>query len=144
MRGSFSLGGTYLPQRRWFCHTIGISSIGTPLVLDKYLKMKKLIINTQTAKKMNFKWHNIRVKTCATPKVKIILTETLILWVAEWTSSGKISLGTNHPRGPHDHKKPATYTQMKNTNPYAYHDGNSPRFSLIPNLAAIAIVISHN
>jgi hypothetical protein len=44
--------------------------------------MKKLIITTQHAKKMkrpNFKWHNIDVKTCAMAKVKIMLTETLML-----------------------------------------------------------------
>ena len=38
-----------------------------------------------------------------------------MLCPADRISSGKISLGTSHPRGPHDQANPATYAQMKST-----------------------------
>ena len=40
-------------------------------------------------------------------------TATVILCPADQISNGKISLGTNHPSGPHDHANPAAYTQIK-------------------------------
>ena len=41
------------------------------------------------------------------------LTATVILCPADRISKGKISLGTNHPSGPHDHANPVTYIQIK-------------------------------
>ena len=47
-------------------------------------------------------------------KVNNMLTETLMACPAERISRGQISLGTNHPNGPQDHAKAATYVQIKN------------------------------
>lgn len=55
--------------------------------------------------------------------VKSMFTETVILCAADRISSGKISLGTNHPRGPQDQANPATYMHMKRTTTMAYHLG---------------------
>ena len=85
--------------------------MGTPLVSGRSLKMNIVIAKTKHAKNMkspNFMWQSIVVKICAMTKVKIMLTETLTLCAADRTSSGKISLGTNHPKGPQDHANPAT------------------------------------
>lgn len=91
--------------------TLTISSIGIPLVSGSMKNTKIVITKTKKPKKMNkpnFMWHNIIKKTCATKKVKSMLTDTLTLWAAERISNGKISLGTNQPRGPHDQANPAT------------------------------------
>lgn len=71
-----------------------------------------------------------------------MLTPTLILCPADLTSSGKISLGTNQPRGPHDHAKAATYMHMNVTTVIAYHFGKSPGFPFVPNFSAIAIAMT--
>lgn len=90
----------------------------------------------------NLNVHNISKKICAIKNVKSMLTITLTLWAADRISSGKISLGTNHPRGPHDHAKPAMYTHMHATKPLAYHGSSVPGFPLIPNFQAIPAVIT--
>ena len=59
-------------------------------------------------KKPDLRPQSMLRKTSATRKVNNMLTETAILCAADRISSGKISLGTNHPRGPHDHAKAAT------------------------------------
>lgn len=41
-------------------------------------------------------------KNCATKAVKIMLTHTTTLCAADLISNGNSSLGTNHPKGPHD------------------------------------------
>jgi len=68
--------------------------------------------------------------------------ETVILCALERTSSGKISLGTKHPRGPQDHAIPVTYTHMPHTTTITYHFGNIPGFPSNPNLHAIAMAIT--
>ena len=45
-------------------------------------------------------------------KVKNMLIETLMDCPADRISRGKISLGTNHPNGPHDHANAATYKHI--------------------------------
>lgn len=100
-----------------------------------------VIIQTQQAKKMNkpnLNVHSICMKISAMKNVKIMLTATLILCAADRISSGKISLGTNQPRGPHDQANPATYTLIALTRIVAYHLGNTPGFPSVPNLSAIA------
>jgi len=119
--------------------------MGTPLVSGRNLLMNVVITTTKHAKKMNnpnFMWQSIAVKICAMAKVKIMFTDTFTLCAAERTSSGNISLGTNHPRGPHDHANPATYTHMPHTTTMAYHFGNTPGSPSSPNLHAIATVIT--
>lgn len=96
------------------------------------------ITNTKNAKKMNkpnLRWQSMFKKTCATKNVNNMLTETFTLCAADRISNGKISLGTNHPRGPQDQANPATYMQMKSTTTIAYHLGKSPGLPSIPNLA---------
>jgi len=58
-------------------------------------------------------WQSIVRKNCPMRKVKNMLTETLMACPAGLISNGQISLGTNHPNGPHDHANPATYKHMK-------------------------------
>ena len=73
--------------------------------------MNTVMMNTHPAKKRKMpysKWHRMVKNACAMTKVKIKLVATVILWPADRVSRGKISLGTNHPRGPHDHAKAAT------------------------------------
>lgn len=135
------LSCTNLFQYQWLFQTWLISSIGMPLVSGKKKKMNIDMSRTKKAKKMNnpnFKWQSIVKKTWATMNVNNMFTETFTLCAAERISKGKISLGTNQPRGPHDHAKPATYMQMNSTTTIAYHLGNSPGSPLTPNLAPIA------
>jgi hypothetical protein len=69
------------------------------------------ISTTKNAKKRkipNFKWQSIVRKTWAIMNVKSMLTDTVTLCAADRISNGKISLGTNQPRGPQDQENPAT------------------------------------
>ena len=77
------------------------------------------------------------VKICVMAKVNIMFIEILILCAAERTSSEKISLGTNHPKGLQDHANPVMYTHMPHTVTVAYF-GNISGFPSSPNLHAIA------
>lgn len=70
-------------------------------------------------------------KTCAMIKVKRRFTATVIPCPAERVSNGKISLGTVHPRGPHDHPNAATKRQKITTTNTAKLFGSS---LLLPNL----------
>ncbi|KAG5612447.1 hypothetical protein H5410_023728 [Solanum commersonii] len=75
-------------------------------------------MNTKAAKKMNnpnFIQHNTFKKTCATANVNNMFMETVTLCAADRTSSGEISLGINHPNGPHENAKAATNTHMHRT-----------------------------
>jgi len=67
--------------------------------------IKKVIMAIRLAKRMKTpyrRWHNERRKHCATAAVKKRLTQTTRLCPADLVSRGKISLGTNQERGPHD------------------------------------------
>jgi hypothetical protein len=44
-----------------------------------------------------------------------MLMHTVMLCPDDLVSSGKISLGINHPRGPHDHANADTNTQISTT-----------------------------
>lgn len=63
----------------------------------------------------NFKAQRRERKACAMIKVKRRFTATVMLCPAERVSSGNISLGTVHPRGPHDHPNAATKRQITTT-----------------------------
>jgi hypothetical protein len=75
-------------------------------------------MNTQLAKKKKIpylKLQSIDRNACAITKVKRRLTQTVTLCPADLVSRGKVSLGINHPRGPHDHAKADTKTHTINT-----------------------------
>lgn len=81
------------------------------LVSGTKKKMKRVMTKTNAPKNKKIKylrWHNMVRNTCAMTKVTNMFTDTLMLCPADLISSGKISLGTNHPNGPHDHAKPET------------------------------------
>lgn len=106
----------YFPQNQCALNTLLISSIGTFFVSGSKKKTKRVIMTTNPAKKKkrpNFKWQSNDRKTWPMKKVKSMLTETLMDWPADLISMGKISLGTSHPNGPHDHAKAATYKHMR-------------------------------
>jgi hypothetical protein len=44
-----------------------------------------------------------------------MLVDTVMACPADLVSSGNISLGINHPSGPHDHANDDTYTHMNTT-----------------------------
>lgn len=121
----------YLPQNQCAFQTLFISSMGTFLVSGKKKKMKAVIMITKHPKKKkrpNFKWQSKVRKSCPIKKVKSMFTETLMDCPADRISMGNISLGTNHPSGPQDHAKAATYTQIKNraTSPWVLVKVPSP------------------
>lgn len=57
-------------------------------------------------------WNSMARNDCATTVVNRKFTVTAMLCPADLTSSGKISLGTSHPSGPHDYPNPAWYTPI--------------------------------
>merc|ERR1712232_825333 len=65
-------------------------------------------------------FHTLFISSIGTPfvsgmkKVKNMVTDTLMACPADRISKGQISLGTNHPSGPHDHANAATYPQIRN------------------------------
>ena len=69
-----------------------------------------------TAELICFKVHKRDRKLCAIANVKRRFTDTVMACPTEWVFSGKFSLGTVHPRGPHDHPNAATNKQMAATN----------------------------
>lgn len=71
-------------------------------------------------------------------KVKNMLTETLTACPAGLISNGHISLGTNHPNGPHDHANPATYRHMKASTQSAVAGVKVPD-PVVPNFAPIKL-----
>ena len=92
--------------------------MGTPLVSGKkrYIKAVMIQIQHEKNKKIPYlKIHNRDRKACAIANVKRRFTDTVMACPAERVSSGKISLGTVHPRGPHDHPNAATNKQMAAT-----------------------------
>ena len=110
---------TKLFHNQCFFHTLSIiSSIGTFLVSGTRNTTNTDIINTQPAKKKKIpylKWQSIDRNACATPKVKRRFTHTVTLCPADLVSRGNVSLGINHPRGPHDHAKADTKMHTINT-----------------------------
>lgn len=60
-------------------------------------------------------WQSIERKAWAMRKVKSMLELTAKEKPAALVWIGKISLGINQPRGPHDQAKPETKRQTKNT-----------------------------
>jgi len=108
--GSFPFGapsskqGTIFFQNQCFLHSKIISSMGTPLVSGKKRYTKAVMIQIQPAKNRKIPYLNVYKrdrKTCAIANVKRRFTGTVIACPTERVSSGKISLGTVHPRGPH-------------------------------------------
>ena len=68
-------------------------------------------------------------------KVKIMFMLTAQKKPAVLVSSGNISLGINHPSGPHDHAKPDTKKHIKNNTTYEYFLGKT--FVVFKNVASI-------
>ena len=100
-----------LPQNQCAFQTAYISSIGTPLVSGKKKYTNKVIMMTnplKNRKRPNFKWQSMVRKHCPIMKVNVMLNITFKACPAGRVSKGKISLGTNQPKGPHDHAKAAT------------------------------------
>ena len=58
-------------------------------------------------------------------KVKIMFMLTAQKKPAVLVSNGNISLGINHPKGPHDHAKPDTKKHIKNSTRYEYFFGKT-------------------
>lgn len=109
--GFSSSGGQYLFQNQCFCHSRCISSMGTCFVSGKRKKMKQLMMKIKEANRRKIpylRWQSEVRKSWATAAVKIMFTHTTILWPADLVSRGKISVGTNQPRGPHDLPYPST------------------------------------
>ncbi|KAI8021144.1 hypothetical protein LOK49_LG03G01318 [Camellia lanceoleosa] len=80
------------------------------------MKLLMMRIKPANSKKIPYlRWQRDTRKHCAMRAVKIILTQTTILWPADLVSKGKSSLGTNHPSGPHDLPKPKTNMQITMT-----------------------------
>jgi hypothetical protein len=93
--------------------------MGTPLVSGKKRYTNTVMIQIQHVNNRNIlcsKKHKRDKKPCAIANVKRRFTNTVMACPAERVSSGKISLGTVHPRGPHDHPNAATNKQMAATN----------------------------
>ena len=119
-----------------------ISSIGTFLVSGSMKNAKSPMINTQAEKnrKMPYlRWHSIERKACAITKVKSMLTDTVTLCPIERVSSGNVSLGINHPRGPQDQAKDETKVQTITTTRIAnpFERSLVLSFSLNPRTIAI-------
>lgn len=75
-----------------------------------------MVIKPAKSRKIpNLRAHRSERKDCAIAKVKKRFTATVMLCPAERVSSGKISLGTVHPKGPQDHPKAATKRQITAT-----------------------------
>ena len=93
--------------------------MGTPLVSGKKKYTNTVIIQIQHVKNKKIpylKEHNRAKNPCAIEHVKRRFTKTVMACPAERVSSGKISLGTVHPRGPQDHPNAATNKQIAATN----------------------------
>uniref|UniRef100_A0A0A9FGY6 Uncharacterized protein n=1 Tax=Arundo donax TaxID=35708 RepID=A0A0A9FGY6_ARUDO len=100
-----------LPQYQCFFHTSTISSMGTFLVSGRNSATKMVMMTTHAPKKkksMNLNLQSMGRNACAMMKVHSMFTDTVMLCPADLISSGKISLGTSHPSGPHDQANPAT------------------------------------
>lgn len=109
----------YLFQYQCVFHALSpISSMGIPFVSGNKKMTNKAMINIHAAKKKKIparRWHIIDKKACAMMKVNNMLDTTAKAKPTVLVSRGKISLGINHPRGPHDHAKFATYTHTSIT-----------------------------
>jgi len=85
--------------------------MGTCFVSGNRKNIKRLMTRIKPAKSKKIpylRWQSDTRKNCATMAVNIMLTHTTTLCAADLISNGKSSLGTNHPRGPHDLPKPNT------------------------------------
>ncbi|BAT08086.1 Os09g0416250 [Oryza sativa Japonica Group] len=105
-------------QNQCFLHRSTISSMGTPLVSGRKTWTKTVMTVIHPAKKR--KMPNLSAQSrdrnaCAMTKVKKRFTATVMLCPADLVSSGKISLGTVHPSGPHDHPNASTNRQITTT-----------------------------
>src|SRR4051812_20334461 len=97
------------PQYQCAFQTSTISSMGTFLVSGRKKATKTVMTITHAPKKkksMNLKRHSMGRNACAMMKVHSMFMDTVMLCPADLISSGKISLGTSHPSGPHDHANP--------------------------------------
>ena len=65
---------------------------------------------------MYLKPHKRYGKACAIANVKRMYTKIVMACPTEQVSSGKISLGINHLRGPHDHPNATINKQMATMN----------------------------
>lgn len=116
---SISSSSTNLFQNQCRFHTCSvISSIGTFFVSGNKNNTNTDIIKTQLEKNKNipnFKWQSIERKAWAITNVNSKFTQTVTLWPAERVSNGNVSLGINHPSGPHDHANEETKVQTMTT-----------------------------
>lgn len=100
--------------------------------------MKRVMMTTHSPKKrkiLNLKWKSITKNSCVITKVKKRFNETLIYCPIEWISRGKILLGTNQLRGPHEYVKANMNMHISTTTNMEYPFYRSP-CSSIPNFNA--------
>jgi hypothetical protein len=83
--------------------------------------------------------------TCPIINVNNKLMETTIACPPDRTSIGRISLGTNHPNGPHDHANPETNRHIITSTqvPYDAERTLAPP-NWVPKIQAITICKNHN
>lgn len=119
-----------LRQNQCCFHTLStMTSTGTPFVSGMKKKANNIITMIQAAKKKKIPaciLHNIDKKACAMMKVQSMLELTAKEYPAVLVSRGKVSLGINQPRGPHDHANPPTNTHTMTTTIKASPLGRSP------------------
>lgn len=98
------------------------------------------IREAKSTKTPHRRWQRAARKHWAIAAVKKRLTQTTILWPADLVSSGKISLGTNHPRGPQAQPYAATKRQIDITRSSAKLRGSStPLPKLVASVLATII-----
>ncbi|GER50809.1 4-hydroxy-tetrahydrodipicolinate reductase [Striga asiatica] len=132
-----SPSATNLRQKKCSAHTFSIFSIGIPFVSGSKKYTNTAITNTHAAKKKkipDFRRQSIARNACAIKNVIVRFTATTTLCAADLISSGKISLVTTHPSGPHESPNPDIKTHI-NTSTAAAHPLSIPPWS--PSFAAI-------
>ncbi|MCI01535.1 hypothetical protein A2U01_0022562, partial [Trifolium medium] len=83
---------------------------------NKTTNMVMMVIQPAKNRKIPYlNEHRRERNACAIMKVNRRFTATVILCPADRTSNGNISLGTVHPRGPHDHPKARTNRESTTT-----------------------------
>lgn len=119
-----SSSSKYLFQNQCFFHTLSvISSMGIPLVSGNKKMANNSMTRIHAAKKKKIParmWQSMVRNAWAMRKVNNMLVPTAKKKPAFRTSNGKISLGINHPKGPHDHANPDTKKHIKTTTAVAY------------------------
>ncbi|KAI8028126.1 hypothetical protein LOK49_LG02G01896 [Camellia lanceoleosa] len=103
---------------------------------------KRLMISTKPEKMMNrpnLTMQRAERKIWATRKVNDMFMATTILCADDRILRGKILLGTNHPRGPHENANAVTNMQMQHTRMLKYSISKFVASPVTPNLAPTRI-----